>query len=242
MHITRVGLTPLKGARHAALTQVQLDHGGPVGDRLWCLVDVDRPRVLRTVENPRMLLVDATWDGSSLSVDTPDAGSATATPEPTGETLVSDYWGRDAQLEIMDSPHAEVLTRHLGRAVRLARVSRAGEVVYGAPVSIVTSGALASLGEDDSARFRATFTISADHDPEPGTLLALGDAVVRVRGAIPRCRVIDICPDSGELDRTHLRTLADRAHPHVGLPFGVDADVVVPGFVRLGQPVSVVPS
>ncbi|WP_068258640.1 MOSC domain-containing protein [Janibacter limosus] len=242
VHITRIGLTPLKGARHAALTQVQLDRRGPVGDRVFCLVDVDRARVLRTVEHPRMVLVDARWDGSSLAVCTPDAGSVTGAPEPTGETLVSDYWGRDARLEIMDSPHAEVIARHLGREVRLARVGRPGEVVYGAPVSIVTTGALATLGEQDSSRFRATFTISADHDPEPGTVLALGDAVVRVRGAVPRCRVIDIAPASGLLDRTHLRTLADQAHPSGELPFGVDAEVIVPGLVRSGQPVSVVPS
>ena len=39
MHITRIGLTPLKGARHAPLTQVLLDRRGPVGDRIFCLVD-----------------------------------------------------------------------------------------------------------------------------------------------------------------------------------------------------------
>lgn len=237
MYITRIGLTPLKGARHQEIAHVRLDTQGPVGDRVFCLVDIDRPRVLRTVENPRMVLVDADWDGSLLTVRTPDHDPVTAAPEPTGELLLSDYWGREARLEVMDSPHAGLISEHLAREVRLARVSHPGEVVYGAPVSIVTTGALADLGEEDSARFRATLTIDARHDPEPGSVLTLGTAIVRVRSVIPRCRVIDIAPATGQLDRTHLGTLAARAHPSGMLPFGVDADVLVPGRVATGQEV-----
>lgn len=239
VHITRIGLTPLKGTRHRELAQLQLDLTGPVGDRLFCLVEADRPRVLRTVENPRMVLVDAAWDGAVLSVRTADALSVTAAPEPTGELLVSDYWGRDARLAIMDSPHVDLLGEHLGRAVRLARVRHPGEVVYGGPVSIATTGGMADLDENESARFRATLTIDADHDPEPGTVLQVGGAVVRVVGHIPRCRVIDINPATGQLDRTHLKTLAAQNHPAGGLPFGVDAEVLVPGHVHTGDPVRV---
>ena len=239
MHITRIGVTPLKGTRHTELAQARLDLTGPVGDRLFCLVEADRPRVLRTVENPRMVLVDAAWDGAVLSVRTANARSVTAAPEPTGELLISDYWGRDARLEIMDSPHVDLLGEHVGRAVRLARVSQPGEVVYGGSVSIVTTGGIAGLGERDSARFRATLTIEANRDPEPGTVLQVGEAVVRVVGHIPRCRVIDINPATGRLDRTHLKTLAAQNHPAGGLPLGVDAEVLVPGQVHTGDPVRV---
>ncbi|KRE36938.1 hypothetical protein ASG73_11485 [Janibacter sp. Soil728] len=238
MHVTRIGLTPLKGARHAQLDQVALERQGPVGDRVFCLVEADRPHVLRTVDNPRMLLVDAAWDGSTLTVGAPGQGVVSEVPGTTGEELVSDYWGRDARLEIMASRHAQLLGRHLGREVRLARTRRPGEVVYGAPVSIVTTSALASLSEPESERFRATFTIDAERDPAPGTVLAMGGAVVRVRAAIPRCRVIDLDPTTGRLDRTHLATLAGRPRPVGLLPFGVDADVLVPGTVRTGDPVT----
>lgn len=250
MHITRIGLTPLKGARHAELASLHLDRSGPVGDRLFCLVDTDRNRVVRTVENPHIVLVTAEWDGSTLTVRTPEGGEVAASPISTGEQIVSDYWGREAELEVMDSPHAEQLSAHLGRAVRLARSSRAGEVVYGGSVTIVTTGAMADLGETQSERFRSTFTIDAPRDPEPGTELRLGEAVVRIRGEVPRCRVVDINPETGLLDTQHLSTLATQPRATGEVPFGVDADVLVPGWVRSGdgveardrQPASVVPS
>ena len=55
MHITRIGLTPVKGGRHTEQPSVDLTLEGPVGDRVFCLVDRDRGRVLRTVENPTLV-------------------------------------------------------------------------------------------------------------------------------------------------------------------------------------------
>ncbi|WP_082817014.1 MOSC domain-containing protein [Janibacter terrae] len=239
--ISRIGLTPLKGARHRDLRRVRLERDGPVGDRALCLVDDAEARVLRTVENPRMLLVDAQWDGTTLTTRTPDGCGVSARPAATGEELVADYWGREATLRLLDSPHAAQLGAHLGRRVRLALVDP-GAVVYGAPVSIVTTGALARLGETEDARFRATLTLRADQDPAPGTVLRLGDATLRVRARIPRCRVIDINPATGVMDTRHLASLVDQPRPTGELPFGVDAEVLVAGDVAVGQPVSVMPS
>ncbi|WP_223277825.1 MOSC domain-containing protein [Janibacter sp. YB324] len=104
----------------------------------------------------------------------------------------------------------------------------------------MTTGALRELGEVQDARFRATLTIAADRDPEPGSLLRLGEAVVRVRGAVPRCRVVDINTETGELDTRHLHTLARRDRPEGEVPFGIDADVVTPGVVRREDPVALI--
>ena len=52
MHVTRIGLTPVKGGRHAEQASVDLTLDGPIGDRVFCLVDTERGRVHRTVENP----------------------------------------------------------------------------------------------------------------------------------------------------------------------------------------------
>ena len=60
MHVTRIGLTPVKGGRHAEQASVDLTLDGPVGDRVFCLVDPERGRVLRTVENPSMMRTSAT--------------------------------------------------------------------------------------------------------------------------------------------------------------------------------------
>ena len=147
MHITRIGLTPLKGARHADLDHLRLDPSGPRGDRLFCLLEADEDRVLRTVENPTMVLVSAARDGAVLTVTTPKGGTVAGEPVPTGHVVEADYWGRPARLEVMTSDHAELLGDHLDRPVRLAGIRSAGEVVYGGSVSIVTTGALRELGE-----------------------------------------------------------------------------------------------
>lgn len=238
MHVDRIGLTPLKGARHAELASVRLDSTGPVGDRVFCLVDPTEGRVLRTVEHPGLLLVEAGWDGSVLTTATPEGGVVAAAPRPTGEVVTFDYWGREARVELQDSPHAEQLGDHLGQAVRLARVTGPGEVVYAGSVSLASTGEIAELGESDPARFRATFTIDSERLPEPGTQLAVGEAVIRLRSALPRCRVIDINTGTGAMDTRHLGTLADRPRPVGELPFGMDADVLVPGTVRTGDPVT----
>lgn len=238
MHITRIGITPVKGTRHAERSQLRLETPGPVGDRVFCLFDVERDRVLRTVDHPRLVLVDSVWDGTVLTLRTPDGRRLIAPAPPTGEGLTRDYWGRDAQLELLTSPHAALLSEYLGCEVRLARVARPGEVVYGGSVSLVSTGELAELAESDSARFRATITLEADRVPEPGTRLHLGAALVRVRGSIPRCRVIDINPATGRMDRSLLKDLAARPRRTGELGFGVDADVLVPGVVRAGDRVS----
>lgn len=238
MHVSRIGLTPLKGARHAERASLRLDAAGLVGDRHFCLVDVERARVLRTVDVPALVLVDAHWDGTVLTTRTPEGREAVASPRPTGQHLFIDYWNRDARLEVLESPHARLLGEYLGRDLRLTRVSHPGEVVYGAAVSLVSTGELAQLGESDSARFRATFTLDMERVPEPGAQVRLGEAVVRIRRPIPRCRVIDINPATGEKDRRHLTTLADRPRPAGELWFGVDAEVLVPGAVRTGDEVA----
>lgn len=240
MHVARIGLTPLKGARHVEQASLELAATGPVGDRLFCLVDVDRARVVRTVDHPALVLVEVRWDGTVLTVRTPGGREVAAPPRPTGQRLALDYWRREARLELLESPHAELLGEYLGRDLRLTRVSHPGEVVYGGPVSLVATGPLAEIGETVSSRFRATVTVDADREPAPGSHLRLGDAVVRIRRPIPRCRVIDVNPDTGEMDRRHLATLASRPRATGEVWFGVDADVVVPGTLRTADEVTVV--
>ena len=249
MRIDRIGFTPLKGGRHLTHDSVDLSVDGPQGDRVFCLVDRSRGRVLRTVENPTLLQASARWASGVLSVELPGrSGLRTieGVPSGTGEELKVDYWGRAAALEVCDGPWAEAYSEHLGFDVLLARSRSAGEVVYGAPVSLVTSSSMRLLSDRlgrtvGSERFRMTFLLdsgdAAAHveDTWIGRELRIGEATVTVRARIPRCAVVNLDPETGRSDAPVLRELAGYRRSEGDVEFGVDAVVTSAGRVRAGD-------
>jgi uncharacterized protein YcbX len=250
VRVQRSGLTVLKGARHVSRPFVDLAPDGPVGDRVFCLVDRGRGRVLRTVENPALVRAEASWDGDVLAVSV-EGDQVVGAPAATGETVKVDYWGRQVALEVVDGPWAAPLSAHVGRDVVLAHATTPGEVVYGGSVSLVTTSSLEHLSSEcgrsvASERFRATFTLDTDGCPayvEDGWLgrrLRLGEAEVEVRSALPRCAVIDLDPVTGRKDLPVLRTLGRYRRALAGsgdVLFGVDAVVTRAGRVDTGDTV-----
>lgn len=249
MRVAAVGFTPVKGMRHASYDAVVLDEHGPVGDRAFCVVNVPRRRVLRTVQNPSLVAVQARWDGRVLDLVLPSRETASAAPSVSGERVTCDYWGREAALDLLDGPHAALVSSWLGFPVRLAAAPR-GAVVYGAPVSVVSLGSLRDLGDrlgrpdlvGEAARLRATVVVDTDEpyaeEAWAGRTLRLGAATVRVHATIPRCAVIDLDPVTGVVSAPLLKALAGRSG---ALDLGVDAHVVEPGVVRPGDLVEVSP-
>jgi uncharacterized protein len=245
--VERIGFTPVKGGRHLTHDVVDLTPDGPVGDRVFCLVDRSRGRVLRTVENPSLLQACARWDAGTLSVQL-NGRTVEGRPMPSGETFTFDYWGRSARLEGCTGPWAQAYSEHLGRDVVLCRCVSAGEVVYGASVTIVTTASMSQLGERlgrkvGSERFRATFLVDTEGSPPHvedswvGRELRLGEATVKVRGMVPRCAVINLDPVTGEADLPVLTELAGYRLGQGEISFGVDAVVTAAGRVRSGDTV-----
>ena len=245
MLIERIGFTPVKGGRHLTHDLADLSADGPVGDRVFCLVDRSRGRVLRTVENPALLRACAQWEAGVLSVDFP-GHTVEGVPIPSGETFKVDYWGRTASLEGCTGPWAEAYSEYLGYDVTLCRSMTSGEVVYGASVTVVTTGSMHLLsdrlgGEVASERFRSTFLVdtaqSTPHveDSWVGRELRLGEATVQVRGVVPRCAVVDLNPVTARKDAPVLLELATYRQGDGEVSFGVDAVVTVPGRVRTGD-------
>ena len=241
MHVARTGFTPVKGGRHRTQRSVLLTEAGPQGDRAFCLVDPASDRCLRTVENPTLLQTEATWDGVALSVALP-AGAVTGEPVPTGEVRTVDYWGRAAEVQLVDGLWGGAYSAHLGREVVLGRCAP-GEVVYGGAVTLVTSEGLARLSDQvgtpvQGSRFRATFELDTGQaharveDDWLGRRLRLGAAEVRITGGVPRCAVIDFDPASGARDLEVMRALTADGDD---LVFGVYAEVLVPGRVVTGD-------
>lgn len=244
MHVATVGYAAVKGTRHLPRGSVDVGPDGVVGDRRWCLVDVDRREVLRTVRHPRLLALRAatteTGAGTSLRLEAPEGGAAEGVPEPTGETVTCDYWGRAVPLALLDGPHASLASAWLGRGVRLAEAPP-GAVVYGGAVSLLGE-ASARAAAVEPARCRANVVVSGAgpyaEDAWLGRAVRLGEVVVRPRTRTPRCAVLDRHPATGERDRAVLAALAERRPGDRESPaLGVDGDVVTPGTIRVGDPV-----
>lgn len=245
MLVERIGLTPVKGGRHLTQEVAELTADGPVGDRVFALVDRSRGRVLHTVQHPSLLRTCARWEAGVLSVDL--AGQVIeGVPALSAETLHVDYWGRAATLHSCLGPWAQAYSEYVGQDVALCRSVTPGEVVYGASVTLVTTSSMRELarrlgGEVGSERFRSTFLVDTGDCPAHvedswvGQELRVGGATVRVRSVVPRCAVVDLDPISGQVDAPVLRELAAYRLSQSGVGFGVDAVVTRPGQVRAGD-------
>ena len=254
--VPSIGFAHIKGTRHEARPGAIVDAQGPVGDRPFCFVDVERQQVLKTVQNPRLIQIAASLskghgeggevgeEAGRLTMTLPDGRSASGVPHGVGERLTCDYWKRPVDLELTDGPHAQLASEWLDRPVRLAQVPR-GAVVYGAPLSLVTTASLRDLGARmaetrraatdlvrEAARFRATVVIDTDEpyaeEAWAGRVLRLGEVRVRIGPPIPRCAVMDLDPITGERNAPVLKTLAGfRPTNSAGEPvFGVYAEVI----------------
>ncbi|RYB92511.1 MOSC domain-containing protein [Nocardioides glacieisoli] len=238
--VRSVGFAPVKGMRHLDLDHVDLDEQGAVGDRAYCLVDVERRRVLRTVQHPSLMsIVAESYDDDGLALTLPTGERIEGQAAASGETITCDYWGRAVDLALTVGPHAELITAQLGRDVRLARAPRTA-VVFGDPITVVTTASLRQMGGEmgvEAARFRATLVLDTDdpwvEDTWLGQEIDLGGATVRVGGPVPRCTVIDHHPETGEKDARILQSLVrQRPTNRSGEPmFGVYATVTRPGRV-----------
>ena len=257
MHLARLSLTVLKGAGHQQPTSLALDDDGPRHDRRFCCVDLAAGRVLRTVENHPLLACRAAYDGTRLVVRLPDGADASGTPVGA-RSIVADYWGRDAHLRVVDGPWAALLSGYLQRDVVVAEVQSAGQVVFGGPVTVLTTSSLRELARRlgrhldaaalllDSERFRSTLVVDSDDAPpfveDTWRQLVVGGSVLRVRGAVPRCAVVRLTPGVGRVETLDpLRALAsDRTEVNARgreVVFGVDADVEVAGSISVGDEV-----
>lgn len=250
MVVRRIGFATLKGTRHVSRSSVVIDAHGPVGDREWCLVDSERHQIVRTVAHPLMDVTVET-DDDVVRVTLPDGQVVDGPVAPTGPPREVDYWGRPARVTPYDGEPARLLARQCARPAYLARAER-GEIVYGAPVSLVGTASLQELAgrmgrrepADQPERFRSTLVIETEQpwveDTWVGQELLVGDAVIRVHAPIGRCGVPNQHPLSGAADTPILKALAGfRPRSAAGEPFlAVDADVVRPGHVRLGDPVA----
>jgi MOSC domain-containing protein len=115
------------------------------------------------------------------------------------------------------------------------------------PLHLLTTASLRSLesltpgSRADVRRFRPSVLVAAPDDPDNpfpeeawvGRKVALGEAVLEIVGACPRCVMITHRVDDLPTDRALLRTVIRHAHQNLG----VYATVVTPGEMTVGDEV-----
>ena len=150
-----------------------------------------------------------------------------------------------------EGPWNAVLSEAAGEPVRLARASEPGAGHDEHPVTLLGEESVAELARRsgaqsvDARRFRMLISFSGlsaqAEDGWHGQTIKIGEAQVRVAGPVPRCAATTRDPDRGVRDLPTLRMIKSYRGVQAnesgrGVNFGVYADVVAEGVVRVGDP------
>jgi uncharacterized protein YcbX len=221
---------PVKSLTGERLEQVDVEDRGVVGDRLWSVRDPDgklgsgkSTRRFRRMDG--LLALRAAYDGDVPVLTFPD-----------GRSLRGD-----------DPEVHQALSDHVGRPVSLGREVEVSHFDEG-PIHLVTTSSLATIGDArgdrvDPRRLRPNVVVDTAPQtglPEndwSGRRLQIGEVVLQVLYAMPRCVMLDLATADLSPDHGVLRTVTA---VNAG-DLGVVADVVAPGTLALGDPVSFLP-
>jgi MOSC domain-containing protein len=247
MNVTDLRIAPVKGMRILAAGELEIGPTGARGDRAFLVVDRD-DGLLLTTRTPGLLQIAPRWDGDTLTLEFPGGATVSARPEPGRPATTANYEGRPIQGRLVAGELADAVSEHLGRPVRLLMRGDGERGADDAPVSLMSAASLDALAPElggsspDPRRFRMTVAIDGAGAWEEhgwgGREIAVGGAVLRGREPVPRCVVTTRDPDEGHRDHDVLGALA-RLRGKQDVTFGIWCDVVAPGRIRVGDPVSV---
>ena len=201
---------PVKTLAGVPLETAELTPTGIPGDRI---VHVRGPEGVRTSRRPHLLL------------------GLAGTLGPDGRPLVNGHpWESEEALALV--------RRAAGNDAWLAAYEGV-ERFDVLPLLVATDGAVASFGRD-IRRLRPNILIGGvpgmDEVRWPGGELHIGETVVRLDSLRGRCPMTTVDPDTLERDPEVLKDIGRR----FGGRLALNAEVVRPGTIRLGDPVTLV--
>jgi uncharacterized protein YcbX len=244
---------PVKSLQGAQVERIDLGASGVEGDRQWGIVDVASGKVLTAKRWPALLEASAKLDtgGRGVTVTLPD-GSSLRSGDPATNEALSAWLDRDVRLTPAESaggtPYELTMDPADDGSEPWDFATPPGSFVDLAAVHLLTTASLAAVreaspdGQWEVHPFRPTAlvdTASASgfvEDEWIGAQVHLGDAVVDVFMATPRCAMPGRAQPSHGLvrDLSVVRTVRD----HHDNNLGVYAAVSVPGPVAVGDAVS----
>lgn len=248
--IVRFNVTPVKSTALHHPDEIRLERGGPVGDRAFFFVDEDGRRFSGATKAP-ILPIRASYDAARewLELTLPNGVAVAGSTVAEGRPIVADFYGRPVSARIVEGDFSEALSAYVGKDIFLARPDRSGEALDVRPVTLVSQESVEELarqggleGELSPARFRMTIEIAGVSEPHEedtwrSRRVRAGEALLLIEGPVPRCVVTTLDPATGVRDFPTLHVIKDyRGVSAQGdLEFGVYAEVVEPGAVRVGD-------
>jgi uncharacterized protein YcbX len=254
IRVTSLATTPVKGLRLRPRNALTLGLSGVPDNRCFYLID-DRDRMLNGKQVGALCTVVADYDLATreLSMRFPDQTDVTGEVR-LGEWVLSRFFSAPLQARLVIGPWAEALSAYAGRPLRLVAADphrgaidrgAAGAVSVISRASVVRLEQLAGEREVDPRRFRMLIEVDGpaahEEDDWVGRQVRIGEALVAMRGHVGRCLVTTQDPETGQVDMPVLDML--RSYRSAGettepLAFGIYGEVLEPGAVRVGDPVT----
>lgn len=250
--VARFNVTPVKSTALHHPERIHLGPQGATGDRRFFFVDGSGKRFSGATKAP-ILPIRAEYDEErdELELRLPNGIVVSGSARANGEALAVNFYGRPVAAHTVGGDFEEALSGYVGHEVRLARPDRPGDALDVEPVTLVSLESVAELaqrgdheGSLDPGRFRMTIEIEGvsvphEEDTWAGRRVRAGDAVIRVGEPVPRCVVTTLDPNTGVRDFPTLHVIRRYRGTNIAnqLEFGVYAEVVEPGNVRVGDPI-----
>ena len=248
--VARFNITPVKSTALQHPDEIVVTQGGIEGDHRFLFLEADGSRPSTAAKAP-LLSIRAAYDAATelLSLRFPDGTSVESQVPGGGRSVRVELFDRSVVGGIVRGRISEVVSERLGRKIRLVRVDDPEYAGGRHRLSLVSLASVADLGrrcalldgELDPRRFRMTVELDGcepyEEDSWSGRLVRLGRAVVRIGDGVARCALTTMHPVTGEKDFDTLRLLAEYRKRGTELLFGVYADVVEPGGIRVGDAV-----
>ncbi len=247
--LVRISTTPVKSLELQHPDEIELEPFGVARDRRFYLIREDG-RLLAGLHHGPLALVRADWEPEPdrLTVTFPDGRVVDGAVE-LAEPALTDFWGHRVEGRLVAGPWGDALSDYAGRSVRLVKADVPAGGVDIEPLTLVSSESVAELARQaglesvDARRFRMLLELEgfAPHEEDTwrGRRVRLGEAVVEIGGPVARCATTTRDPSTGQRDLDTLREIAAYRGKRDGkkIDFGVYAQVVRPGRVRVGDPV-----
>jgi MOSC domain-containing protein len=246
--VSEIAVAPVRCFRLERRDSVDVTPAGVVENRRFYLADGEGRRLRSSLTAwPAALRATYSVEAERLAVLFPDGDTVEGSTLALGDTIRSDFGGRQVDARVVVGPWTARLSELAGHDVRIARPAQPG-MCQNAPVTLVSTASLERLsaeagGAVDGRRFRMLFVFDGcsphEEDTWHGRRLRVGSTVLRVGGPVARCAVTTRDPETGVRDLDTLNLIKGYRGVRDGeaIDFGVYADVVTPGRVDVGAAV-----